>query len=268
MSAKRPTKRGVVYDNGVMLRPDGLFMSRIGKKRAKWYLDRDLAEVIKNDPLTIRLKFEPNGPGHSGIEYYEQELKNQCSCCGCEEGLTSHHVVPYGFRRFMPSHVKQSNHHDILPLCGNCHNDYEKVAGVFKKKIYNDYGIVEEIGISGILEPLIIRKARGYAATIMKHGDAIPEDRLCIMKDAVCEAFGDCKEETLRTALIPPHKLKEVIRPGQAVISKIDSVEDLESFIKVWRKHFWDFATERCEGNRPKYFPNHWSIDFRIERNS
>jgi hypothetical protein len=50
-----------VYEGCKMVAPDGEVLSNCDSKKIKWYLDRDLAEVISENPLTIRLKFEPNG---------------------------------------------------------------------------------------------------------------------------------------------------------------------------------------------------------------
>ena len=30
-------------------------------KKARWYVEKDLGFLVKEDPLTVRLKFEPSG---------------------------------------------------------------------------------------------------------------------------------------------------------------------------------------------------------------
>jgi hypothetical protein len=50
-----------VYENCKMVAPDGEILSNCDFKKANWYVERELAEVISNDPYTIKLRFEPNG---------------------------------------------------------------------------------------------------------------------------------------------------------------------------------------------------------------
>jgi len=54
-----------IYDNIAMMSPEGFLMCYIGRKRANWYLDRNLAR--KNSEKEIQLLFKPNGLGH----YYD-----------------------------------------------------------------------------------------------------------------------------------------------------------------------------------------------------
>ena len=44
---------------------------------------------------------------------------------------------------------------------------------------------------------------------------------------------------------------------GFHVVSKLDTHEKLEEFIKMWRTHF-------VETMKPQYMPVGWSIDFRV----
>lgn len=38
--------------------------------QVRWYLDRGLADVVGEEPLTIQLRFEPRGRGHADDQYY------------------------------------------------------------------------------------------------------------------------------------------------------------------------------------------------------
>lgn len=44
-----------------MIAPDGELLSNCDMKKAQWYIDRQLAEKVFDEPFTIRLLFEPNG---------------------------------------------------------------------------------------------------------------------------------------------------------------------------------------------------------------
>lgn len=50
-----------LYGNIVVLHPEGFPMFHCGINRAIWYLERDKAKIISNDPQTIQLTFIPNG---------------------------------------------------------------------------------------------------------------------------------------------------------------------------------------------------------------
>ena len=90
---KRTTK---LYGNCKVYSPDNQLMFRCLEKKIKWYLDRGLAELIEESPLSIRLKFEPKGKGER-IDKLKVERNNICVVCGVTDLsiLTKHHIVPY-----------------------------------------------------------------------------------------------------------------------------------------------------------------------------
>ena len=45
-----------IYDNIAMLSPDGFLMCYIGRKRANWYLERNLARQISENKIQFILK--------------------------------------------------------------------------------------------------------------------------------------------------------------------------------------------------------------------
>ena len=65
--------------------PDGELLFLAPRKKVMWYLTRNLAEKMCDDPLTIRLSFEPHGRGHAGIKYYLSSHDNHCVVCGKED---------------------------------------------------------------------------------------------------------------------------------------------------------------------------------------
>ena len=50
----------VVYENCRMLAPDGGCLSNTDRKKAEWYVNKQLAEVVNLEPYTIKLNFEPS----------------------------------------------------------------------------------------------------------------------------------------------------------------------------------------------------------------
>ena len=50
----------VVYENCKMLAPDGTCLSNTDRKKADWYVNKGLAQMVNEDPFTIKLNFEPS----------------------------------------------------------------------------------------------------------------------------------------------------------------------------------------------------------------
>lgn len=59
--------------------------------------------------------------------YYDH--KSRCVCCNEKSNLTWHHVIPYCYMRNAASQYKRKHAFaDIVILCKDCHEDYEKRA--------------------------------------------------------------------------------------------------------------------------------------------
>ncbi len=72
-----------------MVAPDGELLSNCDMKKAMWYIERELADKIKDTPFTIRLRFEPNGRGVAkpvqtiyDDKFYIVDRENKCVVCG------------------------------------------------------------------------------------------------------------------------------------------------------------------------------------------
>jgi len=77
-----------IYGNWQVQSPDGILMFRCDEKKANWYLNRNLGEVIKTSPLIVKLKFKPRGLGNHNKSFGLSEMGNKCVTCGDEEYLT------------------------------------------------------------------------------------------------------------------------------------------------------------------------------------
>jgi hypothetical protein len=136
-------RKKLIYENCKVFSPDGILMFRCEEKRIHWYLSRNLAELIDSRPLSIKLKFIPKGLG-ANREMLKVERKNLCVICGCEDlsALTKHHIVPQAFRKNFPKEKKENNSILIVPLCRQCHSNYEKLHALsFKQEICKKYNI-------------------------------------------------------------------------------------------------------------------------------
>jgi len=127
-----------IYESFSMIHLDGTFMCHINGKRANWYVEKGLAEWI--DEKTFQLKFEPKGKGKKDLLFYNQKLENRCVVCGNDhqDELNKHHVVPSVFRSRFPIQYKESNHHDVLVTCLDCHENYEHEAMLYKIELVKE----------------------------------------------------------------------------------------------------------------------------------
>ena len=64
---------------------------------------------MKDDPLTVRLNFEPSGrPEGEAGEYYLTFKANKCVVCGEEESYLKKYVVPHEYRKYFPGKEQHS----------------------------------------------------------------------------------------------------------------------------------------------------------------
>ncbi len=230
------------YSNIKLISPDGVLMCRISHKRAKWYLDRNLAKVIDGDAKAIQLNFQPNGLGNHDDPFYTTERRNICVVCGSGLSLTKHHCVPYCFRRYFPFEYKAHLSHDILMICISCHEKYEQYAQDRKIQMVQLEGPTEDNRRMFV--------ARKICRTLHKYSSTIPAERVRTLYNEVEEAIG----QTITPSLIEELAQSEIdLYQWQRYVEKID---DIHAFIREWRKHFVDFM-------KPKYLPKHWDIEGR-----
>jgi hypothetical protein len=245
------------YDNCKVLNKDGELIFRCNKKRINWYLNRNLATLISED--IIQLNFETKGQGNLGDEFYLQNKHNLCVICGCADHLTMHHIIPRCYRRHFPSFLKSKSSFDIVVLCKRCHNAYEKVASEFKKVIADEYGCPVEG--TGLVIDLDLREIRKSASAIKMYGDTMPPEKrerfVKIIEKHLGRAFTE--EDIDKLSKLEFNNRDNYLYHGQYVIAR---VEDLEEFVKRWRKHFLEkmkpqFMLENWDENRtiwPKTF--------------
>ena len=244
------TKDRKIYGNCQVLSPEGHLMFRCESKKANWYLKRDLAQIVNLDPLTIKLNFEPNGLGNHNKGYGLSEMANLCVVCGSEEFLTRHHVVPICYRRFFPIEKKSHNFHDVLSVCADCHENYEASAFKFKLDLADKYNAPINGELHDNKDFLKIRRLIG--CLLGENLSKIPKWRLKEMKEEIKTYFSWKKVSKKRLEDIWNLEVKVYKRThGEIVVS---SIQDLDIFIKDWRKHFID-------NNDCKYLPQNWSID-------
>lgn len=238
-----------IYGNCQVYSPLGYLMFRCDQKKANWYLKRDLAEVIKEIPLTIKLNFNPRGLGNHDKPFGLSEMSNQCVNCGTEDFLTRHHVVPICYRRHFPLNLKSHNFHDVLSMCMDCHETYERNADELKSELAKKYNAP----VNGICkDEKDLLKCIKNCTTLIRDTSFIPEERISEIKKQIVNYF--CREVTKEDIIEMSSRKQSLLEKthGQMVMEKIG--DDIQPFIKLWREHF-------TKHNECKYLPGDWSIN-------
>ncbi len=244
--SKRP-----IYDGCQVLSPRGELMFRCRHERFAWYLEHTKSELVSTEPPTLRLLFEPTGPGLIGDEYELRPRMNRCVVCGATKYLTRHHVLPRCFRRHYPPPFRRRNQHDVLAMCLHCHDAYEEHA-LRKKK-----AIAAALGLPFRTQPMLVDRAQrgaiGAAWALFLHGDRIPPAKREPLLDVIRRAIGkqplDDEDLARMRAANPYRPNPDYADFGASVVQKVD----LQSFLEQWRRHFLETMT-------PGFMPEGWTV--------
>lgn len=241
------------FDNGVMLAPDGEILCRSSIKRLQWYVKRNLADLVVENPYTIKLKFEPKARQRLG-GYSSDGIKNYCVVCRKEEGLSRHHIIPYCYTRHMSDKDKQHAGYNIVLLCREHHDIYETIAFEKKSVLAKEYGypckrIDDDVDL----------RVRKHAATICYKSEKIPEHNINLIRKKIADFFEveldkvtvDFCKDVANGKILP---VQPYINHAEFIVSKLDTEEKMNDFKIMWRKHF-------IETLNPKYLPNYWDLE-------
>lgn len=248
-------RKNIIYGNCLVRSPNGTDMFRCVEKKANWYLDRELAVLISENPFIIQFTFEPNGYGHEDDVYSLAIKENKCVVCGLTElgYLTKHHIVPYEYRTHFPLEFKEHSSHDVVSICNEHHAEYETK---FALELKRDFAIIYEAPQNITKSEKMISTMYSYAKALILHGDKMGEER----KKELIEYIQLFQKEKVNDKLIK--KLSEVNtkdlfnkKHGEIVYNKVKN--DLQSFVELWRNHFID-------NMKPKYMPTGWDIKRKI----
>lgn len=223
-----------VYHNCRIYANDGRLLCYCDKRKLDWYLQRDLAKIIEENPPAIMLLFEPKGrPEDEGNDFYIQSKKNICVGCGEGNHYLRYRIIPSCYRIHFPEHLKSHRSHDIVLVCVDCHEKAHSAAEKYKKKVASEFGIPlfvhkvvdsnEELDDSGCgtsvmkladggVSPLELRTA---AMALLRHGPRMPAKRCEELKEVVKKYYGgrEITEEDLQKALLvgmSPHEKRRL----------------------------------------------------------
>ncbi|GAM25448.1 hypothetical protein SAMD00019534_086230 [Acytostelium subglobosum LB1] len=150
----------VLYDNCLMFSPEGELLCNVSKKKVAWYVDRGLAEITGDNPLSIKLTFNPKGNGHANDKYYLSNKENKCVVCGTTKKILRHSIVPHSYRQYLPLDVKSHSSHDVVILCCQCHFTMNKRLSIMKLMISNMYNVPIDTTQNYVLDRTILRMSK------------------------------------------------------------------------------------------------------------
>ena len=270
-------------ENWKVYHPSGRHMFTCGEKKAYWYLERNLAELI-DGKRSIKLTFIPKGNGFEDDEEFGRSIRIvRCVVTGVSDNLQRHHIVPYCYRTYFPEEYKSKNHHDVVLMNFEIHSEYEQKANKFKDEVARIYN-VKTIGELNTEYTLKLRELGKPNAIIMNTIHSLFKTYGRLSREGILEKLQYIAENTgipfdvvnsynyiqiykLYLFLKDEHinelyQFKETNRKlydhGYHVAQKLDTEEKIEDFVKLWRNHF-------IETMQPKFMPNGWSVDFRFK---
>ncbi|XVF43375.1 hypothetical protein PTKIN_Ptkin02bG0035300 [Pterospermum kingtungense] len=222
-----------VYHNCRIYANDGRLLCYCDRRKLEWYLSRELAKLVDDDPPAIMLLFEPKGrPEDEDNDFYIQSKKNICVGCGEGNHYLRYRVIPSCYRIHFPEHLKSHRSHDIVLLCVDCHEIAHASAEKYKKRISAEFGIplyvrkvvdsnqapiitgssdssnCQDSGVS----PLQLRTA---AKALLRHGPEMPPSRREELTKIVRSYYGgrEISKEDLERALVvgmSPHERRRL----------------------------------------------------------
>lgn len=254
------TRKGPLYYNCQLFAPDNQPLCTLDPKKARWYVTKGLGHIVSEEPLIVRLNFEPTGRPQAEREdgeFYLQERLNVCVVCGQKDSYIRKNIVPHEYRKHFPPLLKHHQNHDVLLLCFPCHRQSNiidaqlrtQLGREFQAPVGNDPGAKDIIDNSRKL-------VRNAARALMRHQGSLPEARAQEYQHTLQEFFG-CESYT-------EEQLKEVANMevkvykegqqehGQAVVEAYKRV-GLSKLEQRWRQHFLDTM-------EPRFLPDCWSV--------
>ncbi|XP_038621612.1 exonuclease 3'-5' domain-containing protein 2 isoform X2 [Tachyglossus aculeatus] len=253
-------RKSPLYDNCFLHAPDGQPLCTCDRRKAQWYLDKGIGELMSEEPFVVKLRFEPSGRPESQGDYYLTVKENLCVVCGKRESYIRKNVVPHEYRRHFPIQMKDHNSHDVLLLCTACHAVSNYYDNHFKRRLAQEFGapIGSEDGVRPLEDPR--RRHVRSGARALLNADGLPARRReellqglraffdmdVVTDDMLREAAG--LETRIYNESYVPHGLKVVQCHAKGGLRSLMQLE------ARWRQHFLDSM-------QPKHLPQQWSID-------
>lgn len=264
---KHTTRQKPLYDNIPMHAPDGELLCNCDESKANWYVSKNLAKIINEDPFTIQLTFEPAGRAVGQVgKYYTIAKINRCVVCGEDDSYLRKNIVPREYRKYFPVVMKDHTSHDVLLLCTQCHQVSNMADLNLRYELADLCDAPIQNGANAkLVEIESLKQMKSAARALYKNGDRIPEKRRKELEAQFLDGFPEgtivTKDLLLDYLDVDIYKENEnYLVHGKKVVEyfseKGGGIIQLE---RKWREHF-------LKKMNPKYLPELWSVDHNIHR--
>jgi len=262
-------RKSPLYHNCMLQAPDGQLLCTCDTKKAKWYVSKDIGVLISEDPMIVRLRFEPSGrPEGKAGEYYLSVKPNICVVCGKEESYLRKSVVPHEYRRYFPAVMKDHQSHDVLLMCVPCHQRSNMHDASMRRQLAEECNapIGTETDVK-LKENFLLKQVRsaGRALQADRARGCIPIKRKEELQAVLKEHYKveEISDEVIDAAAAANflEENGDYVPHSRAVVqyyleSNTSSLLELE---KKWRRHFLDTM-------KPQHLPELWSVEHQAER--
>ncbi|XP_026484497.2 exonuclease 3'-5' domain-containing protein 2 [Vanessa tameamea] len=262
------TRSKPLYHNCFLQAPDGELLCTCDNKKAIWYVEKELADIVNKDPLTVRLRFEPAGRSVGDVgRYYQLTKENKCVVCGAKDSYIRKNVVPREYRKYFPEIMKDHSSHDVVLLCVECHQTSNMRDQPVREALARRCRAPLAAHDAGkLLEDKDCKKIRSAARALLyqskKH--VLPEARRKELESIILQHY--LQHDVITQELLQQAAEIQVVYEnadyeshGYKVVEYYLEYEGLLRLEEEWREHF---LSSMC----PKYMPELWSVKHNEER--
>ncbi|KPJ17820.1 Exonuclease 3'-5' domain-containing protein 2 [Papilio machaon] len=262
------TRSKPLYHNCFLVAPDGELLCTCDTKKAEWYVDKGLADVVNDNPLTVRLRFEPSGRSVGDVgRYYQLTKENKCVVCGGDNSYIRKNVVPREYRKYFPEIMKDHSSHDVVLLCTGCHQRSNMRDQAVRERLAEQCGAPLAAHTDNkFKEDADCKKIRSAARALLyqsrKH--VLPEERRKELEQIILRNFP--QHEQITEELLQKVADMQVVfenidyeSHGHKVVEYFMKHEGLLQLERLWRQHF-------LTSMRPRHMPQLWSLDHNEQR--
>ncbi|KAG7304202.1 hypothetical protein JYU34_011140 [Plutella xylostella] len=263
------TRSKPLYTNCFLRDPDGDLLCTCDKKKALWYVEKQLADIIQDEPLIVQLRFEPAGRSVGDVgRYYTLQKENRCVVCGSSDSYIRKNVVPREYRKYFPEVMKDHSSHDVVLLCAGCHQRSNMLDRGVRARLAAECGapLAPAGGSAKFIEDNAAKKVKSAARALLHQSKrhVLPPARVKELEGIILENYPQSDEitqELLEEAanIQVVYENEDYESHGNKVVEHYSRHEGLLRLEELWRRHF-------LASMRPRHLPPLWSLTHNEER--
>ncbi|CAL4069565.1 unnamed protein product, partial [Meganyctiphanes norvegica] len=253
------TRKTLLYHNCKLLASDNLPLWTINPNRAKWYVEKGLGTIVTEEPLVVKLNFEPSELPETERcdgQFYLQKRPNICVVCGKDDSLIRKNIVPVEYRKCFPDILKTHRSHDVVLLCLKCHQLSSMRDNFLRQCLAEECDV--QMGASSDQTHIVdqnLKNIRNAGGTLLKIGSKLPSKRVAELEQVLKEYYNcdivtndlmkNASKLEIKDDNYEPHGLQIYKAYEKIGITKLE---------RRWREYF-------LSSMNPTFMPVFWSIN-------